>query len=316
MNSAKKSKLHARNRNREQYDLKALIKAVPELANYIKPNKLGEDSVDFANPQAVKLLNKALLHHYYGIQNWDFPNENLCPPIPGRADYIHYAADLLSQSNYGHIPRGEKISCLDIGTGASCIYPILGVTEYDWNFIASDIDPKSIASAQNIVDANPSLKGKIDCRLQPKAKDTFYGVIDHSEKFDISICNPPFHASAEAAQKGTERKVRNLSGKEDKNPTLNFSGISNELFCDGGEYKFIQNMVKESRKFANNCLWFTTLVSKQSNIKSIYKMLEKTNATQVQTINMGTGNKSTRIVAWTYLSKEEHKEWVANRWKK
>lgn len=315
MNKAKESKLHPRNRNCDKYDLAALLKSNPELSRYIKPNKMGEDSVDFANPKAVKELNKALLNHYYGIQSWDFPAENLCPPIPGRADYIHYMADLLAESNLGQIPMGNKITCFDVGTGASCIYPILGVTEYNWQFIASDIEPKSIASAQNIVKANPSLTGKIDCRLQTKKHNTFLGVIEPEEKFDISICNPPFHASAEAAQKGTERKVKNLSGKEDKKNTLNFAGLSNELICDGGEYKFIHNMIKESRKFAKNCFWFTSLVSKQSNLKSIYKALDKTEATEVKTINMGTGNKSTRIVAWTFLTKEEQKAWVSERWK-
>ncbi len=312
---AKASKLHPRNRNRDKYDLAALLQTNPELSRYIKPNKMGEDSVDFANPKAVKELNKTLLNHYYGIQSWDFPAENLCPPIPGRADYIHYMADLLAESNQGQIPTGNKITCFDVGTGASCIYPILGVTEYDWQFIASDIDAKSIASAENIVNSNPSLRGKIDCRLQTKKHNTFFGVIAPEEKFDISICNPPFHASAEAAQKGTERKVKNLSGKQDKIPTLNFAGLSNELICDGGEYKFIHNMIKESRKFDKNCFWFTSLVSKQSNLKSIYKALDKTDPTEVKTIQMGTGNKSTRIVAWTFLNKEEQKAWVSERWK-
>ncbi|MBY9001656.1 MAG: RlmF-related methyltransferase, partial [Candidatus Heimdallarchaeota archaeon] len=45
--------------------------------------------------------------------------------------------------------------------------------------------------------------------------------------------------SLEDAQKGTQRKIKNLSGKKEKKPTLNFAGISNELICDGGEYRFI-----------------------------------------------------------------------------
>lgn len=311
-----KTEIHPRNKNRERYDLSALIAFSPELANYIKPNKFGEDSVDFSNPIAVKLLNKALLSHYYGIKNWEFPDANLCPPIPGRADYLHYIADLIVESNFGRIPNGDKITCFDIGVGASCIYPILGVTEYGWNFIGSDIDPKSITSALSIVNANESLKGKIDCRLQRHTRNIFYGIIGADEKIDVSMCNPPFHSSAAEAQKGTQRKVANLSGKRETAPTLNFAGISNELIYDGGEYEFIYNMVIESKKMAKNCYWFTTLVSKQSNLKGVYKLLEKTEAVQIKTIPMGTGNKSTRIVAWSYLSKEEQKEWRDNRWKK
>jgi len=310
-----KARLHSRNKNRERYDLSALTTSNPELKNYIMPNKFGVESVDFSNPLAVKLLNKALLNHYYGIKNWEFPDENLCPPIPGRADYIHHIADLLGENNFGTIPIGDKITCLDVGIGASCIYPIIGVTEYDWKFIGSDIDPKSIASAQNIVNSNSSIKDKIECRLQKNSKDVFHGIIGKEDKIDLIICNPPFHSSIEDAQKGTRRKIKNLSGKKVKTPELNFAGISNELICDGGEYKFIQNMIRESEKFSKNCYWFSTLVSKQSNLKGIYKLLEKIEANQIKTIPMGTGNKSSRIVAWTFLSREEQKEWRETRWK-
>lgn len=311
-----KTELHSRNKNRERYDLDALIVSNPELANYVKPNKFGDDSVDFSNPVAVKLLNKALLKHYYGIQYWEFPDENLCPPIPGRAEYIHRIADLLGESNFGRIPVGDQIMCLDVGVGANCIYPILGVTEYGWKFIATDIDSKSIASAQNIIDRNPSLKGMIECRLQKHPRNIFHGIVGSDEKIDVSVCNPPFHSSAEAAQEGTRRKVQNLSGKTEKTPELNFAGISNELICDGGEAKFIEMMVIESKKIAKNCYWFSTLVSKQSNLKGIYKILERLEASQIKTILMGTGNKSSRIVAWSFLSKEEQKEWRETRWKK
>ena len=158
----KKSKLHPRNKNRNLYNLESLIQCKPSLANYIKPNKAGNPSIDFSNPEAVKILNKALLHHYYGVEYWEFPDANLCPPIPGRVDYLHYIADLLRVNNSGEISK-NNITCLDIGMGASCIYPILGVTEYDWNFIGSDIAEKSIANAKNIIASNPQLKGKIEC---------------------------------------------------------------------------------------------------------------------------------------------------------
>lgn len=310
-----KTELHPRNKNRERYHLAALIVAIPELAAHVKPNKFGDDSVDFANPAAVKLLNKALLSHYYGIKEWGFPEGNLTPPIPGRADYIHHIADLLTESNFGRMPSGEKIMVLDVGTGANCIYPILGVTEYGWNFIASDIDAKSLTSAQHIVAANPSLTGKVDCRLQNNAARFFGGVLGADEKIDITVCNPPFHASAEDAAKGTQRKVQNLSGKRIKSPELNFAGISSELVYEGGENAFIHNMIAESKRYSKNCYWFSTLVSKQSNLKGIYKDFDALKAVQVKTIPMGTGNKTTRIVAWTFLTKDEQKEWKAARWK-
>lgn len=309
-------RLHVRNRNRDRYDLNALLISNPELKEHVKPNHFGDDSIDFSSPMAVKLLNKSLLNHYYGIANWDFPDENLCPPIPGRADYLHHIADLLAEYNFGDIPTGENFICLDVGVGASCIYPIIGVTEFAWKFIGSDIDPKSIESAQHIVDANESLKNKVSFRLQKNPRAVFRGIITDSDKIDLTICNPPFHTSLEEAQEGSRRKIKNLSGKTEETPALNFAGNGNELVFNGGEFQFIQNMISDSKMVSKNCFWFSTLVSKQSNLKGIYTSLEKNGAIQIKTLPMGTGNKSSRIVAWTFLSKPEQKEWRETRWKK
>lgn len=310
-----KERLHPRNKNRENYDLNALLAVSPELKSYIKPNKFGTESIDFSNASAVKLLNKAVLNHYYGIRNWEFPDENLCPPIPGRADYIHHMADLLSESNSGVKPISDKITGLDIGTGASCIYPIIGVAEYGWRFIGSDIDAKSIASAENIVNSNPTLKGKIACRLQQHPENTLRGIIDTEDKIDFTVCNPPFHSSIEEARQGTRRKIKNLSGKKVKTPELNFAGVNNELIYEGGELQFIHNMIGESKDFSKSCYWFSTLVSKQSNLKEIYRLLEKAKPVRIKTIPMGTGNKLSRVVAWTFLSSEEQKDWAEARWR-
>lgn len=310
-----KKRLHTRNRNRENYDLQALIDAIPELADFVQANKRGEDSVDFANPAAVKTLNRALLHHYYGIEYWAFSDKNLCPPIPGRADYLHHMADVLAENNFGNIPRGNKITGYDIGVGASCIYPIIGVAEYDWNFIGSDIDASSIASSEQIIAENAVLHDKIECRLQANKRDVFYGVLKKEDKIDFVMCNPPFHASIEEAKRGTKRKVKNLTGKKTDNPKLNFAGISSELVCEGGEHKFVHNIITESKKFAKSCLWYSTLVSKQSNVKGMYTALEELEAVKIRTIAMGTSNKSSRVVAWTFHDKAEQKEWRETRWK-
>jgi len=310
-----KSKIHPRNKNRERYDFEQLIASYPELAPFVKPNRYGDESVDFADPEAVKALNKAILMHHYGICNWDIPPGYLCPPIPGRADYIHHMADFLCRNNYGKIPTGPKIKCFDIGVGASCIYPIIGTTEYGWSFIGSDIDPVAIESASQIVASNASIQGKVECKLQINPKDFFYGIIRKDELIDLSVCNPPFHASAEEAQAGTLRKINNLNPNKNAEPILNFGGQNHELWCDGGEEKFVRNMILQSKKFADNCFCFSTIISKESNQKNVYKILEKAEVFGVETIPMGQGNKISRIVAWTFLNTEEQNKWKNTRWK-
>ncbi|MEJ6748520.1 MAG: 23S rRNA (adenine(1618)-N(6))-methyltransferase RlmF [Flavobacteriales bacterium] len=298
-----KATLHSNNKNRKQYDLLALVKEIPELEKYVKKNKDGEQTVDFSDPIAVKLLNKALLSHYYDVKFWKFPDTNLCPPIPGRADYIHHMSDLLDES----MRKGKTINCLDIGVGASCIYPIIGITEYNWNFIASDIDRKSIATAKKIISSNPNLKGKVDFRFQNDSNKIFEGILKEDDRIEITICNPPFHASRKEALEEQRKKVRNLTGKYHQNPKLNFSGASEELIYEGGEYQFIQNMIKESVKYANNCIWFSTLVSKKKNLHGIYINLKRLKVHQIKEIEIITANKKSRIIAWTFMTKREQK---------
>lgn len=316
-----KARLHPLNKHKARYNFNELIAVYPDLQQYVSPNKFGDDSIDFFNADAVKSLNKALLKQHYNIDFWDIPDGYLCPPIPGRADYIHYVAELLGNSNYGKIPTGNTVKCLDIGVGANCIYPIIGNAEYGWSFIGSDIDEVALSNAKKIIENNSLSFDKlrmtgVELKLQNKPKDSFYGVITKEDRIDVSICNPPFHSSLEEANKGTLRKLNNLTGKKTTEPTHNFGGTNRELWTDGGENKFIRNMVRESKKFAESVFWFTTLVSKQSNLRSIYNALNAEEAMEVKTINMGTGNKTTRIVAWTFLTPEQQKSWRDNKWNK
>jgi 23S rRNA (adenine1618-N6)-methyltransferase len=310
-----KTRLHPRNRHRERYDFKQLIGVCPELAPFVTVNIYNDESIDFFNPDAVKMLNTALLKFFYGIDNWEIPQNYLCPPIPGRADYIHYMADLLSDKNNGKIPTGNKVKCLDIGVGANCVYPIIGNKEYGWSFIGSDIDSVSTQSANKIIESNSFLKGQIEIRLQNSPKDFFYGVLQKGEIIDLSICNPPFHRSLAEAQSGTLRKLHNLKHKKVTKPILNFGGQSNELWCEGGEERFVREMIFQSKEFSVSCFWFSSLVSKESNLKSIYNALEKVGALEVKTIPMGQGNKTSRIVAWTFLTPEQQKKWSETKWK-
>lgn len=295
-----KAELHPRNRHRARYDFEQLVASCPALAPFVRPNAYNDLSVDFADPAAVKMLNRALLQRHYGIVQWDIPPHYLCPPIPGRADYVHYMADLLALGNNGVIPLDEGVTCLDIGVGANAVYPIIGCAEYGWSFIGADIDPVAIANARAIAVANPVLSGKFELRLQPDARHTFEGILKPDERIDLSICNPPFHASLQEAQAGSIRKLRNLSGKAVRKVTNNFGGQHNELWCEGGERHFVTQMVRESTRFAHQCRWFSALLSKSENLKAVQVVLQQAHAAEVRVIPMGQGNKVSRIVAWTF----------------
>ncbi|MFT3784438.1 MAG: 23S rRNA (adenine(1618)-N(6))-methyltransferase RlmF [Nibricoccus sp.] len=299
--------MHPRNQHRQGYDFPRLTRACPELKAFVQPHPRAGDTIDFADPQAVTTLNRALLKSHYDVDHWDIPRGFLCPPIPSRADYLHYAADLLAGDTADAPPRGPSIAVLDIGMGANCVYPLVGVHEYGWRFVGTDIEPAAIAWAQRLVASNPQLKDKIHCRLQPDARTIFKNVVRAGEQFALSICNPPFHASAADAAAGTLRKLKNLGDSKPVKPTLNFGGQSNELWCEGGELAFVRRMITESAARPNLCVWFTSLVSKAGNLPALYRQLKQVDVPDVRTLVMFAGQKQSRILAWTFLTPAERR---------
>ncbi|WP_428328143.1 23S rRNA (adenine(1618)-N(6))-methyltransferase RlmF [Mucilaginibacter sp.] len=313
--SAEKESLHPRNLHRGRYNLKQLCKSSPELAAFVSTTPNKESSIDFSDPEAVKTLNKALLKHFYGVSFWDIPEGYLCPPIPGRADYVHYIADLLGNGKKSDIPKGQKVNIMDVGVGANCVYPLIGNSVYGWHFVGTDIDNRAINAARKIVTQN-NLDNRIECRLQTYATDIFKDIIKPGEVFDATMCNPPFHSSLKEAMAGTVKKWTNLGLSKEQKPVLNFGGQNGELWCHGGEAAFINRMAEQSALIPKTSLWFTTLVSKKQTLPGIYKTLEYAKVAEVKTISMAQGQKVSRIVAWTFFSEEERAEWRSKRWTK
>lgn len=291
---------HPRNRQGGPYDFPALVRQCSELKSHVVPHPCGGDTIDYADAEAVKTLNRALLKFHYNISPWDIPRENLCPPIPGRADYLHHLADLLAEGNPAAIPRGPAIRILDVGVGASCIYPLIGTAEYGWSFVGTDADRDSVAWARKLVAQQTPPRTAIEIRHQKLRSSIFAGVIQSSERFHASLCNPPFHASAEHAAAATLRKTRNL-GTGGIRLRRNFGGKPTELWCNGGEAGFVHRMIAESAERSNQCSWFTSLISKRGNLAAVYRALASAGAVDVRTIAMGQGQKQSRIVAWTFL---------------
>ena len=306
--STQKPGLHPRNRHHSRYDLDALRQACPALSDFITLNPVGEQTINFADPLAVKTLNKALLAHFYAVKEWDIPEGFLCPPVPGRADYIHHLSDLLSDEN-GNVVKGANI--LDIGVGANCIYPLIGAHEYGWRFTGSETHPQAFASAQAILSANPSLNRMIRLRRQKDTSAMFNGVIHKNEQYDATLCNPPFHDSAAAARAGSERNRRNLG--QDRDDALNFGGQQQELWCEGGEVAFIKQMIAESKGFARQVMWFTSLVSKGENLPPLYRALTDVGAVKVVKKEMAQGQKQSRFIAWSFMDDEQRRRFLARK---
>ncbi len=283
--------MHPRNRFQSRYVFPRLVSLVPELGAFVHPHPVEGETIDFSDPRAVKVLNRALFADAYGILDWDIPEGYLCPPLPGRADMLHHLADLVGE-------RGPSVRVLDVGVGANCVYPLVGHKEYGWSFVGVDVDEGALGSAARIVRAN-GLESAIALRRQPVPEQVFRGAILAGETFALTVCNPPFYASADEARAESARKWRHL-GKGHGADHRNFGGQGSELWCKGGEAGFLSRMASESARFASQVQWFSSLVSQDGNVPGLQRALKKLDAAEVRAIEMRHGQKKTRVVAWRF----------------
>lgn len=303
--------MHPNNPHLNGYDMQALAQVLPELKPFLIQSQHDRLTINFADANAVKLLNKALLKLEYGLQDWDIPAGYLCPPIPGRVDYLCHLNDYLLQHHFFSASKikPKAVTGLDIGTGANVIYPLLANRLYNWNMVATDIDDTALASAQSNIEKNAKLNLNITLRKQLSSEHVFSGIIKPDDYFHVSMCNPPFHESQQAAMAGSVRKNKNLNRNKQKrvshvkaiNETekLNFSGQSNELWCQGGERRFISNMIFESQSVAKQVGCFTCLVSKKETLIPLIRQLKKASA-KFDVVEMAQGNKVSRFIAWRF----------------
>ncbi|CCF75511.1 Protein of unknown function (DUF890) [Babesia microti strain RI] len=236
------------------------------------------------------------------------PNRYLSPCIPGRKLYLDTINSLLGPSS-DHKIYNNNVKVLDVGTGASVIYPLLGCCEYGWNFVATDICDDALNIARHNVYIN-KLESKIVLRKQNNPFNMYNGVIDNYEFYHFTICNPPFYSSYDDRRNNFKthkmgntrelifniphnctlklsQKYRNAddichvnygdyiiypSGNDDLNNSLDeTTSFKRNRIC--GELAFITLMLIESRFYCNNALWFTSLISKKINLKKLKQMI-------------------------------------------
>ena len=294
--------MHPENPHSSPYNFETLSDSNPDLEIFVFTNDHQNQTIDFADPEAVLQLNKALLLYHYELRDYTLPEGYLCPAVPGRADYLCHVKTLLDE-HLEDINKTPRYKVLDIGVGANCIYPVIGAQLFNWEMVGVDINQESIAAAKQIVAATKGLHKKIEIRYQNDNANIFNNAIKEGEYFDVTICNPPFHTSEIEANKGTMRKLANISVDKGyafrQELTQNFGGKANELWCNGGEALFVKRMIKQSIVHKEHVGIFTTLISNKAHLNKLYKQLDKAKATH-KTIVMEIGNKHSRMLAWSF----------------
>ncbi|KAG6917378.1 hypothetical protein DXG01_002755 [Tephrocybe rancida] len=128
--------MHPRNPYHSPPDFDALAQAYPLLSTYVKGR-----SIDFHDEAAQRCLTQALLKRDFNLEV-HLPPDRLCPPVPNRLNYILWIQDLVRALERAVPLVSRKTRCtihgLDIGTGASAIYPLLACSlEPTWKFTAT-----------------------------------------------------------------------------------------------------------------------------------------------------------------------------------
>jgi len=334
---------HPRNAFQGTYDMARLTSAYPPLGPHVARGPTGRPTVDWADPAAVRALNTALLVADYRVHPSYaaiLPAGALVPPVPGRADYVHHLADALRRAGaLPSAPVGPAVRGMDIGTGASCIYPLIAASVYGWEMIASDVNPAALASARKIVASNGH-RDLIDVRGQELSNASIFdGVLRADERLDFAMCNPPFYPSEDAFRAENARKRKGLSKKKGAGrkgakqraapaeaeteggatTSNNFGGTRSELWCEGGEVAFVRRIVEESRRYADRCLLFSSLVSRKEHVAEIEGFLRaaptkgggrrRRGVRLVRRVSMGAGRKSATLLVWSFLDERERRQW-------
>ncbi|XP_031391968.1 U6 small nuclear RNA (adenine-(43)-N(6))-methyltransferase isoform X1 [Punica granatum] len=310
--------IHPRNKYSEKPpDFALLASFYPSFKPFVFYSRDGRPRIDWTDFNATRELTRILLHHDHGI-NWWIPDGQLCPTVPNRSNYIHWIEDLLLSDIIPRPnPNQDNVRGFDIGTGANCIYPLLGASLLGWRFVGSDVADVAIEWAERNVKSNPQISDLIEIRkagtdascsqvedpynensnLERKVDHAvrddcysgppiLYGVVRDGETFDFCMCNPPFFESMEEAG---------------LNPKTSCGGTVDEMVCPGGEKAFITRIIEDSVKLKHSFRWYTSMVGRKINLKFLTSKLREVGVTIVKTTEFVQGQTCRWGIAWSFV---------------
>ncbi|KAK6159572.1 hypothetical protein DH2020_006886 [Rehmannia glutinosa] len=330
-NGAERPGIHPRNKYADNTpDFGLLSSLYPSFEPYVFYSRDGRPKIDWTDFNATRELTRVLLLHDNGL-NWWIPDGQLCPTVPNRSNYIHWIEDLLASDI---IPAtradGDVTKGFDIGTGANCIYPLLGASILGWKFVGSDITDIAIEWANRNVNSNPHISDLIEIR-RVDAEGTMYNVEElHNEgRFDSNSTNarddgrastvPEPHLGVKKSYNGPPILLGVVKDGESfdfcmcnppffetmeeagLNPKTACGGTPEEMVCCGGEHAFITRIIEDSAKLKHTFRWYTSMVGRKFNLNILVSELWNVGATVVKTTEFVQGRTSRWGLAWSFL---------------
>ncbi|KAG1835414.1 S-adenosyl-L-methionine dependent methyltransferase [Suillus subalutaceus] len=278
--------MHPRNPYNKPPDFAELARRYPPLRPHVFINHTGSSTINFKSLAAQKRLTEALFRLDYGL-SLTLPDDRLCPPVPNRLNYVLWLQDIVKSTCGSATVRG-----LDIGTGSSAIYPLLACSiEHTWNFVATDIDERSVQFAKQNVSQNSMDSRIVVERVQadgPMLQPLHTGLMD----FDFTMCNPPFYSSAEDVSRSGEFK--------EFGPNAVCSGAEVEMITPGGETNFVARIFSKSLQLRTKCRWYTSMLGKMSSIPDLVSLFREHNVDNYAITEFIQGQTRRWAIGWSF----------------
>ncbi|XP_015280020.1 PREDICTED: methyltransferase-like protein 16 [Gekko japonicus] len=284
--------MHARNRYKDKPpDFAYLASKYPEFQRHVQVGLSGRVSVNFKAPEAVRALTCTLLKEDFGLQI-DIPLERLIPTVPLRLNYIHWVEDLMAMQD----PAGKAsvVWGIDIGTGASCIYPLLGATLNGWHFIATEVDDVCFSYAKKNVEQN-NLSDLIKVVKVPQKTLLLDALEQESEViYDFCMCNPPFFAN--------QLEAKGVNSRNPRRPppsSVNTGGIT-EIMAEGGELEFVKRIIHDSLQLKKRLRWYSCMLGKKCSLAPLKEELRIHGVPKVTHTEFCQGRTMRWALAWSF----------------
>lgn len=298
-------------------DFELLVRRYPDLLDPFYDSATKWYRFDLSNEQeststADCALATALLLEYLGIRV-ELDPLFLCPRLANRLTYIEWIHSLIGSvrrpvsSDEENEEHTRQVLGLDIGVGSSCIYPLLGCSVYpNWSFVGVDVDTDAVNLARRQVELNSSKLDSTRIKIvQKSGQESFF---NHNDRFDFTMCNPPFYDSLQ--------EIEDLKALKKDLPLSMLQAREHELTTMGGEVEFVSRMMEESFRNheipasdasqgtgMNDC-WFTSMLGKKSSLFTLVQKLRDLQITNyaVHEIVTSSSNKTTRrwLLGWCF----------------
>lgn len=278
--------MHPRNIYKIPPDFKQLALDFPEFRQYVIQDLNGKVNFDFKNNKALRALSSTLLKKDFNL-DVEIPLNKLIPTVPLRLNYILWLEDLLTLCK-----NSDQITGIDIGTGASCIYPLVGAKKNGWFLLATEVDVESVSCAKQNVERN-NLTSLIEI-MTVNESVTLKEVVK-TANYDFCMCNPPFFGSTQELHPSF--KARKPDRPKPKN---SFCASINEVVVKGGEIDFITKLINESVTLREQVKIYSTMIGHKSSLPLLKFTLRQANVSSFKETEFCQGNTTRWGLAWTF----------------